>query len=302
MTISIRLLLSLLIFFFLPYGLRADSFKGEQLSRKISRILRTKQVEAGVAMQFGPHHFTYHDTSDYPLMSVFKIHVALTALAKMEKEKTDLHTSWLITPQQMEENTYSPLRDLHPQQPFHISIEELLRYCLSESDNNACDILIAYAGGIQAVERQIHEWGIRDCSLTETEADMHTDIMNCYKNRSSLSSVVELLVHAYQGKLISGSYQTLFEQALLGTVTGMDKMRSGLPARIALGHKTGSSDRLKDGRKIGDNDAGIIYLPHKAPLFLAVFLKNSSETDHTNARLIARITQTVYRFVKKEKF
>ena len=293
----LRLLsLFLLLSFFFPFRAEGEE---DALRRKLDRIVRNRQAETGVAFLCGDRHFAFNDEPHYPLMSVFKIHVALAVLEKLESEGTDLRTEWFVAADRMKEDTYSPLRDLHPGEDFRISVEELIRYCLSESDNNACDLLIDYAGGIRNVERQMRAWGVADCFLTETEADMHADVMNSYRNRSRPSSVVHLLRRVYGGERIGGPYLALFEQAMRETTTGPDKMRSGLPSRVALGHKTGSSDRLADGTKIGDNDAGVVCLSGGRRLFLAVFVKDSRETDAANARLIARITKIVYRAVRR---
>ena len=58
--------------------------------------------------------------------------------------------------------------------------------------------------------------------------------------------------------------------------------------------KTGSSDRLDDGTKIGDNDTGVIYLPNGKLCFLAIFIKDSRESDQTNTQIIADIARIIY--------
>ena len=44
-------------------------------------------------------------------------------------------------------DTYSPMRDAHKGQSVTLPLREVLRYMIAESDNNACDILIARFGG-----------------------------------------------------------------------------------------------------------------------------------------------------------
>ena len=82
---------------------------------------------------------------------------------------------------------------------------------------------------------------------------------------------------------------------MIETSTGKDKIKAGLPDNIVLGHKTGSSDRLDDGTKIGDNDTGVIYLPNGKLCFLAIFIKDSRESDQTNTQIIADIARIMKR-------
>ena len=49
-----------------------------------------------------------------------------------------------------------------------------MQYSISQSDNNACDILIEYAGGIKHINDYIRRLGIDSFNLSETEDDMHS--------------------------------------------------------------------------------------------------------------------------------
>ncbi|MDD6209086.1 MAG: class A beta-lactamase [Bacteroidales bacterium] len=266
----------------------------DPMRQKIYKVIKNKKATVGVAFLSDDKLFTLNDRQKYPLMSVFKFHVAFCALKKMESEHTSLKNRVGITSSQMHKDTYSPLRELYPNQDFCLSFEDLLRFCISESDNNACDILIDYIGGIEKVDKQMKSIGLTDYNLSETEATMHSDITNCYKNWSTPSSMVKLLYKVYNEKLLNTPYDVFLEQIMIETTTGSNKMREGIPANIILGHKTGSSDRLNDGTKIGDNDAGVIYLPNDKKCFIAIFIKDSQETDSTNTQIIAGITEIIY--------
>lgn len=86
-------------------------------------------------------------------MSVFKLHVAIAALQKMENECIAPDSLRFIESLQIHKDTYSPLRELYPERNFYLSYADLMRYAVSQSDNNACDILIDYLGGYRYRER-----------------------------------------------------------------------------------------------------------------------------------------------------
>ena len=51
-----------------------------------------------------------------------------------------------------------------------------MQYSISQSDNNACDILIEYAGGIKHINDYIHRLSIDSFNLSETEDGMHSSL------------------------------------------------------------------------------------------------------------------------------
>lgn len=263
----------------------------------IDRITEGKRASVGVAVLLpGAAEVIASGEDDrYPMMSVFKLHVAAAALSKMEREQIPPDEELILQTRVLRPNTYSPLRDACADSPFfRITHEELLRYSISLSDNNACDLLIEFAGGPSAVDSCIRRAGIADFAVTQTEHTMHLNPQNCYANRTSPTAAVRLLEALCDGRIVTGRYLDVLMRALLGTETGPDKLRAGIPADIPLGHKTGSSDRTPEGVKIGDNDAGFFPLPDGSRCYLAVFVRDSQEDDAANARIIARIAEAVY--------
>lgn len=238
----------------------------------------------------------------YPLMSVFKLHVAIAVLKKIENENLDLSEKIFVSEKDISKNTYSPLLKKYPNGNFEISIGETIAYAISLSDNNACDILINFAGGIKKVESFIKSLGIEDLELCETESSMHSDILNSYNNWASPLSVVNLLKKVYTESILSEAHLNFLKKVLADTSTGSDKLRAGLPSNTRLEHKTGHSDRTKSGLQIADNDAGVFYLPNGKACYISVFVKDSHESDARNAKIIADIAKLTYDslFGKKE--
>ncbi len=285
--------ISLAVFCVLCQCARAETDES-QIRKKIDLIAKSKDATIGAAFLIDGRMFKYNDGHRFPLMSVFKFHVTLAALKEMERGRTGLDEQMRIRSAQMDENTYSPLREKHPNRDFSISYGDLMRYCISQSDNNACDILIEYAGGISEVDRLAKRLGVENLSLSETEKSMHADMSKCYGNWGAPSSVVELMQLAYGGNLLTKEHRGFLENIMKETSTGADKIKAGLPENVVLGHKTGSSDRTGNGVKIADNDAGVIYLPGGRKCFLAIFVKDSKESDETNARIISDIAKVIY--------
>ena len=265
------------------------------LEQQIEQVLKDKKATVGVAVLANDTIIALHNNQiHFPLFSVFKLHVALAVLDKMDKEHVSLDSIMEIKAAQMLPNTYSPLRQKFPDQDFSISLRELLEYSISLSDNNACDVLIDYADGIEKVNSYIKSLGLKDFNLAANEDLMHRAVATQYQNWSTPEAVVRLLDIADKQTLFATEYKDFLWQILKETSTGTDKLKGQLPPDVIVGHKTGSSDRTPAGVKTADNDAGFIILPDGREYYITVLVMESQENDQENAAIIARISKIVY--------
>ena len=280
----------LLCFSWVAFGAQ-EQYLGEQLKQKISG----KAATVGVAVIFnGSELVTVNNMYRYPMMSTFKFHQALSVMEYINRKGESLETEILVKPSDLKENTHSPMRDANPTGNFLMTIGDLLKYSLIESDNNACDVLFKHIGGPKFTEKYVHELGISDVSITQTEDMMHQNIDNAMLNWTKPSAAVLLLETFLQNELCSKSQKLFIQKAMTDTNTGSDKLKAGLPENVLLAHRTGSSDRNEFGIKLGDNDMGFVVLPNGQYYTIAVFVMNSQESDKANARLIADISKIVY--------
>lgn len=204
-----------------------------------------------------------------------------------------------IKQKEMLKNTYSPLRDKYPDQGIRISYRDIIKYTVSISDNNTCDWLIRFVGGIDKVDSYIKSLGIKDMNFTETEESMHTDIMLCYNNWSTPLAIAQLLKKLHTENILTKEHFAFLETAMLDCVSGKNKLIAGLPTDIKFGHKTGRSNRTADGIQISEGDAGVIYLPNGEKCYIVVLIKDSRESDDDNAKIMADISNIVYRHLNK---
>ena len=140
------------------------------LENQLKQAIQGKKAEIGIAVIIdGKDTVTVNNDIHYPLMSVFKFHQALALADYMGKQQQSLNFELTIKKEDLKPDTYSPLRDSFPQGGFNIDIADLLKYTLQQSDNNACDILFQYQGGVDAVNQYIHSLGVTDCAIVCTE-------------------------------------------------------------------------------------------------------------------------------------
>lgn len=278
-------------------GLQAQQ---NRLQQQIRQLIESKKAQVGVAViTNGQDTLTVNNDVQYPMMSVFKLHQALAVINYIEKQGLSLDTPVYIRKEQLHPNTYSPLRDKYPQGNISLPIRELLTYTLQLSDNNACDILFEYTGGTEATDRYIRSLGINDFRICATEEDMHRDLNLCYQNWTSPLAAACLANKLIECQLFTLTNQDFIKETMLTCETGKDRIPKPFSGTsIRTGHKTGTGDRNEKGEMIGCNDVGFILLPDGTYYTLAVFVCNSSETDQTNAQIIADISETVFRFIQ----
>lgn len=266
------------------------------LKTQLREIIDGADARVGVAVIADGDTLTINGSPDYPLMSVMKLHQAVAVARILEERGLPLTSTVHIYVQDLKAGTWSPLRDARPGGGFDMSVAELLRYTLQQSDNNACDILFDRFAAPEHVDSIIRSMGFRDFRIAATEDEMHRDLKKCRENVCSPLSAAELMDRLASGTLPLGKeYADFIRSTLLECRTGLNRLPLPLEGSGALiGHKTGTSDREADGRWTGINDVGFVLLPDGRSYTLAVFISDSALGMEENEKLIADISGAVY--------
>lgn len=266
------------------------------LKTQLQKIIAGADARVGVAVIADGDTLTVNGSPDYPLMSVMKLHQAVAVARILEERGLPLTSTVHIYVQDLKAGTWSPLRDARPGGGFDMSVAELLRYTLQQSDNNACDILFDRFAAPEHVDSIIRSMGFRDFRIAATEDEMHRDLKKCRENVSSPLSAADLMDRLASGTLPLGKeYADFIRSTLLECRTGLNRLPLPLEGSGALiGHKTGTSDREADGRWTGINDVGFVLLPDGRSYTLAVFISDSALGMEENEKLIADISGAVY--------
>lgn len=270
------------------------------LKEQIAQLIANADARTGVALIIdGKDTLTWNNEESYPLMSVMKYHQALAAAHYLDEHNLPLTTPITIKPEDLRPDTYSPLRDRYPEGNISLPVSRLLEYTLQLSDNNACDILFDYIGGVDKANKYLRAIGCDNFSLAVTEEEMHRDPARCYDNWSTPLAVAQLMDRLATDSLpIDTTYTHFIRETLLACQTG--KTRLPLPLQgtgARIGHKTGTSDRNGQGEWISINDAGFILLPDGRRYTLAVLVKHSKLSLEETEKLIADISTAVFRML-----
>ena len=282
---------------------RTETARYETLRQQLKKEARGIKAEVGIAVLTDRGDtVTVNNDRRYPMMSVFKFHQALAVADFLRSRHISIDSLITVTRADLPEGTYSPLRDEHHEQSFRISIKELLTYTLQRSDNNACDILFNRFVSPERTDIFVRSFGVKEFSMTETEADMHRSLNRCYRNWTSPLAASQLLKIFYE-KLSTQDYRYAFiKETMENCRTGEDRLKKPLMGKDAkIGHKTGTGDKNSRGEIIGINDIGCVTLPDGRHYFISVFIKDSHEDAATASATIARISQLIYDFIKNDR-
>ena len=273
------------------------------LQEQLRRMVADKKAQVGIAVIVdGRDTLTVNNDVRYPMMSVFKFHQALAVADACGRRGVSFDTVVYIRPDDLRPDTYSPLRDKYPEGNLFLSVGELLKYTLHLSDNNACDILFRVFGGPAATDEYLRSMGLRDFAIEATEDDMHRDLADCYRNWTTPLEAVRLLEWLVSGKAAKGAYRDFIEQTMISCQTGRDRLPAPLAVtKAVIGHKTGTGDRNGKGQIIGTNDIGFVFLPDGRRYSIAVLVRDSEESEQATARIIADVSEAVYRYVSGER-
>lgn len=275
--------------------------QGKELEAQLQEVIAGKKAQVGIAVVINHKDtVTVNNDNRYPMMSVFKLHQALAVADHCQRNDLSLDTPVLIRKEDLKPDTYSPLRDRYPEGNVSLSVRQLLEYTLHLSDNNACDILFTHFGRTKATDDYIRSLGLSRFSIVANEDDMHRDLSLCYRNWSTPLEAARLIELLLSRRLFESYYQDFLLQTLISCQTGKDRLVAPLQSTGAVvGHKTGTGDRNGQGELIGTNDVGFVRLPDGTEYTIAVFVKDSAESGEETAAIIARISETVYRYVSR---
>lgn len=272
-----------------------------ELRQQLNQIISSKNATVGISIKGIEDKDTLSINGNLkaPMMSVFKFHIALTVLNRVDEGKLSLTQQIFIKKKDLHEDTWSPMREDYPGGNVNLTLDKVLRYTISHSDNNGCDILIDLLGGTKEVQKFINKQGIKDFVIKVNEQQMRT-WENLYVNTTTPLATTALLEKFFKGEILKESTTKYLYQIMVETSRGLTWMKAGLPENTELAHRTGISGTNDANLRVAMNDIGIVKLPNGKHFILSVYLKNITEKQEDTEKIIAAITKATWDyFVEK---
>ena len=273
----------------------------DSLRTQIAEYCNNYRATVGVSVIFieDSDSLSINGNKMIPMLSVYKLPIAMCVLNNVDKGLLTLQTPVHITPEDMHKNTWSPLRDVLRNTDTSLSLTDIIKYTLIQSDNNCSDILLKTIGGVKTVQTYLKEISQPSIEVNNSEWEIFQSPNLIYSNRATPNDVVSLLNKLYTQKLFSDSCFNFLWETLSDCTTGNNRIKGKLPKEIVVAHKTGTSFTTNEGVTPVINDVGIITLPNGKHIALAIFVSESKENRATNEKIIADIAELIYQYAIK---
>jgi beta-lactamase class A len=270
-----------------------ENAAASDLQRQISEVAAVTKGRVGVSaivLETGDTGAFLNAKEHFPMQSVYKLPISMAVMKRVDEKKLSLNQNVIIAKDNyIGRAAHSPIRDRFPN-GTEMTVSELLRFALSESDGTASDILMILAGGPGAVQAYLSELGITDLKVMDTEKAFAEDHSLQFRNWASPEAAVALLRVLHEKRGISESSQALLLKYMIESRPGAKRLKGLLPEGTIVAHKTGTSGTEK-GITAATNDIGIITLRNGKHLAIAVFVSDSPADEATREGVIAKIAK-----------
>ena len=262
----------------------------------------------------------------FPQQSVSKLWVALSVMQAVDQGRLSLDQQVVLGPEDRSV-FYQPITArIRGQKGLPITIADLLRHALIESDNAANDKLIAQVGGADVVARTIAAKRLAGVAVGGTERDVQTrtagltwrpeygrtwifkqaraelpdqvrdQALAAYlanpPDGATPDGIVTALSELKRGELLSPA-STDFMLGLMGEArTGALRLRAGLSRGWTLAHKTGTGPDWR-GASVGINDVGLLTAPDGRTYAVAVMIRQTTRSTSARHAIMQGVTRAV---------
>jgi len=263
---------------------------------QLADIAQSAQGRVGASaelLETGKRLVSFHANEHFPMQSVYKLPIAMAVLRQVDLGMLRLDAEIRVDKSEyVAKASHSPLRDEHPNGAT-VTLRELIRLAVSESDGSASDVLLRLLGGSQAVMVFLRNLGIHDVQVEDTEKRMAEDYAAQYRNWATPDGAVTVLRVLLESSALSPASRDLLLEFMTETTTFPGRIKGLLPASTVVAHKTGSSG-THNGLTAATNDIGIVCLPDGRHMAIAVFVSDSKADDTTRDAVIARIARLAW--------
>jgi beta-lactamase class A len=223
------------------------------------------------------HQLGFDANSRYAMASTFKLPLAASVLALVERGELSLDEELPFGPDDPLDN--SPTVAANAARG-RLPVRQLCAGIIEVSDNSAANILLRRTGGPEALTRFIRACGDPVTRLDRYEMELNSNLPGDPRDTTSPAAMARLVRKLVLGDVLAEENRNRLSLWLKKSVPGPDRLKAGLPVPPWLvGHKTGT------GANGAVNDVAIAWRSGKPPLVIACY--QSGGTAGAPARFAA---------------
>lgn len=237
-------------------------------------------IEASAGGRVGVFALDLHDGAElarraderFAMCSTFKWILAAGILAAVDQGKLTLSQQVPFSERDLLE--YAPTTRARLAEG-RLSVEELARATVVNSDNTAANLLFPLVGGPQGLTAFVRANGDAVTRFDRDEPALNTNLPDDPRDTTTPRAMVALLRTFMTRDADAGPLTRESRGRLLGWLiaceTGHERLRASLPADWLAADKTGT------GARSAVNDVGILEPPGRSPIMVAAFLSDSGK-------------------------
>lgn len=227
----------------------------------------------------------------FPFCSTFKAFLAAATLERVQREEERLDRAVPVT-----------RADMIPHAPVTekaigrtLTIRELMQAAVEVSDNPAANILIREMGGIAVWRSWWPTFGDTTTLISRLEPDLNTALPNDPRDTCLPDQTVANIRELAFSDRLTPMHDQLIQGWLIGSPTGPNRLKAGVPQGWTVAHKTGT---CANGTA---NDVGMAIPLSGAPVLLAVYFTGATEAaDDQRDAVIAEATRRVFKALGRD--
>ncbi|MGV3278127.1 class A beta-lactamase [Rickettsiales bacterium LUAb2] len=228
----------------------------------------------------------FNADQNFPFLSTYKIIVAAAILKQSMINPKLLNERLYYTEKDVKDSGYAPVTKKHIKDGMTIS--ELCAAAVSYSDNTASNLLVKKLGGIGVINKFALSINNKNFRLDRIEPNLNTSIPGDIRDTSTPKAMAKsLYVLLISDKVLGNKQKIQLENWLKNTVTGADRIRSGIPADWVVGDKTGT------GSYGTTADIGIVWPNEQKSLIIAIYYTQDKKDAKANSKVIAEVTKLI---------
>ncbi len=191
--------------------------------------------------------------------------------------------------------TYSPFTQDRIGQPT--SLRALAEATQKTSDNTAANLLLRHIGGPQALTQFWRSIGDGESRLDRYELELNDVPPGEVRDTTTPAAMARTVAKLAFGEVLPGAQRETLRQWMVGTSTGLRRVRAGLPEGWRAGDKTGT------GLMVGTSgiyvDVGFVEPPLGAPLTFATYYRpagTNNRFDRAHEQPLAQAGEVLREF------
>lgn len=175
--------------------------------------------------------------------------------------------------------TNSPVTEQHVDDGM--TLRELLRAAVRESDNTAQNLLLRELGGPAGLRRALRAFGDDTSHADRYEPELTETAPGDIRDTSTPRALATDLRRVVLGDVLPGQHRAMLRSDMRDSPLTAKLIQAGMPRDWGIEDKSGAGDYATR------NDIAVLYPPHRAPIVLVLLTDRARKTAQYDDALIA---------------